>query len=207
MNSLELQTFTLGELYTNSYVVYDKETRNAFIIDAPCPFDAVTQFIKNEKLNVAFLLLTHGHFDHIGGLRDQTISFGVHKDDEQFLKNSVMNGSIYFNSSVKVDRGADFFLKEGTSLKFDSFTMDILHTPGHTPGSVCIKIDKWLFSGDTIFLSAVGRTDIALGSHETLMNSIKDKILVLPKDTIIYPGHGAPTTIGREIKENPFLKD
>jgi len=207
MNNLELQTFTLGELYTNSYVVYDKETRNAFIIDAPWPFGAVTQFIKNEKLNVVFLLLTHGHFDHIGGLRDQPFSFAIHKDDEQLLKNSVMNGSIYFNSSIKVDRGVNFFLKEGTPLEFGSSVLNVLHTPGHTPGSVCIKIGKWLFSGDTIFLSAVGRTDIALGSHETLMNSIKDKILVLPKDTIIYPGHGSPTTIEKEIKDNPFLKD
>jgi len=207
MNNLDLKIFALGELYTNSYVVYDKETRNAFIIDAPWPFDAVTQFIKNEKLNVSFLLLTHGHFDHIEGLRDQSFSFAVHKDDEQFLKNSVMNGSIFFNSSVKVDRDADFFLKEGTPLEFDSLVLDILHTPGHTPGSVCIKIDKWLFSGDTIFLGAIGRTDIALGSHETLMKSINDKVVVLPKDTIIYPGHGAPTTIEREIEENPFLKD
>ncbi|MFA5271242.1 MAG: MBL fold metallo-hydrolase [Candidatus Omnitrophota bacterium] len=207
MNNLDLKTFALGELYTNCYVVYDKETRDTFIIDAPWPFDTVSQFIAKEKLNVIFLLLTHGHFDHIGGIRDLSYPFAAHKDEDQLLKSSVMNGSIYFNSSVKVDRDVDFFLKEGEPVNFGRLVIDVLHTPGHTPGSVCIKIGKWLFSGDTIFLSAIGRTDIALGSHETLMKSIKDKILVLPKDTIIYPGHGAPTTVEKEIKDNPFFKD
>ncbi|MFA6281190.1 MAG: MBL fold metallo-hydrolase [Candidatus Omnitrophota bacterium] len=206
MKNLGLKTFALGVLGTNSYVVYDKETRNAFIIDAPWPFDEINQFIEKEKLNVIFLLLTHGHFDHIGGLRGQFFPFAVHKDDDQLLKNSVMNGSIYFNSSVKIDRDANFFLEEKTPIKFDSFALDILHTPGHTPGSVCIKIGNWLFSGDTIFLGTVGRTDTPLGSCESLKKSIDDKIIGLPEDTIIYPGHGAPTTIERELQENPFLK-
>ena len=206
MDNLDLKTFIFGELYTNCYVVYDKKTRSAFIIDVPWPCDEMTHFIEQEALNIEFVLLTHGHFDHIGGLRDLHVPFGIHKDDEQFLKSSVMNGSIYFNSSVQVDRDVHFFLKEGEPVKFGSSLIEVIHTPGHTPGSVCFKIDNSLFSGDTIFFGAIGRTDIALGSYESIIKSINDKILVLPKDMIIYPGHGSPTTVGKEMKDNPFLK-
>ncbi len=207
MNKLGLKIFTLGDLSTNCYIIYDKDKRSAFIVDIPWPCEEAIQFIKQEKLEVNFIALTHGHFDHIWGLYDLHFPFGIHKEDEQLLKSSVMNGSIYFNFSVQIDRKVQFFLEEEKPIEFDSLKLEVLHTPGHTPGSVCLKLDNWLFSGDTIFLGTVGRTDVGLGSHESLIKSIKDKILPLPKDTIVYPGHGGPTTVGKEIEGNPFLKE
>lgn len=206
MNNLELKIFTLGILYDNSYLVYDKETRNAFIVDVPSPFDAVVDFINKEKLNVLFIALTHGHFDHIGSLDDVSFPFCIHRKDAEFLKNPTINGSVLFDLTVDIKRKPAFFLEEKEPLPFDDFKIKIIHTPGHTPGSVCLLLDKWLFTGDTLFYGSVGRTDIPLASQEALIGSIKGKILLLPEDTIVYPGHGQLSTIGEEISSNPFLR-
>lgn len=206
MDNLSLKIFALGELYTNCYVVYDKEKKHAFIVDAPSPSWEVVDFINKEKLNVEFIILTHGHFDHISALSEMPFPFYIHKEDTQLMKNPELNGSTFFSSSVKVGREPVSFLEENKPLTFGNSKIEIFHTPGHTPGSVCIKIDKWLFSGDTLFFGSIGRTDVPLGSYESLIKSIRAKILVLPKDLLVYPGHGESSTIEEEISSNPFLK-
>ena len=205
MANLSLKIFALGELYTNCYVVYDNE-KSAFIVDAPSPSWEVVDFINKERLNIEFIALTHGHFDHISALTEMPFPFYVHKEDVQLIKNSDLNGSTFFNSSIKIEREPVSFLEENKPLVFGDSKIEVFHTPGHTPGSVCIKIGKWLFSGDTLFFGSIGRTDVPLGSYESLIKSIKTKLLVLPKDTVIYPGHGEASTIEEETTSNPFLK-
>ncbi len=206
MPDLSLKVFALGELYTNCYIIYDNKERNAFIVDAPSPSWEVVDFVEKEKLNVEFITLTHGHFDHIGSLSEMPYPFYVHKEDVQLIKNPDLNGSTFFSSSVKVEREPVSLLEENKPLVFGNSKIEIFHTPGHTPGSVCLKIEKWLFSGDTLFFGSIGRTDVPLGSYESLIKSLRAKILTLPKDTVIYPGHGESSTVAEEITSNPFLK-
>ena len=206
MVNFSLKVFALGELYTNCYIVYDNEQKRGFIVDAPSPSREVLDFINKEKLNIEFIALTHGHFDHINALSEMSFPFYMHKEDVQLLKNPDLNGSTFFNSSVKIDREPILLLEENKPLIFDNSKIEIIHTPGHTPGGVCMKIENWLFSGDTLFFGSIGRTDVPLGSYESLIRSIRAKLLVLPKDTVVYPGHGESSTIEDEIVSNPFLK-
>ncbi|HIE35811.1 MAG TPA: MBL fold metallo-hydrolase [Candidatus Omnitrophica bacterium] len=203
MDELELKTFTLGELFTNTYLVFEKEKRRGFLVDVPFPTKEIKEFIQREELKINFILLTHGHFDHIQGLKDFSLPVFIHQKDYSFLEDADLNGSNFFGYSIKISYKKIKFYNH--SLFLGNYPIEIFHTPGHTPGSVAIKIQNWLFSGDTIFFDSIGRTDIPLGSYDLLINSIKEKILKLPLSTLIYPGHGKPTTVERELKDNPFL--
>ena len=174
------------------------------MVDSPAPTDEVKDFIRSQNLEVAFIALTHAHFDHIGGLESYSLPFYLHEEDVALLGDPQVNGSVFFASSIVVEREPRIY-KENVPLYFDSYPIEIIHTPGHTPGSVSLKLGKWLFSGDTLFSDSIGRTDIPLASQDLIIKSIKEKLLVLPLDTIVYPGHGDPTTIAREAKLNPFL--
>jgi glyoxylase-like metal-dependent hydrolase (beta-lactamase superfamily II) len=203
MDGLELKIFTLGELFTNAYLVFEKKSKTGLLIDVPFPSDEIRRFNQKEKLKINFILLTHGHFDHIQGLKDFSLPVFIHQKDYLLLEDADLNGSNFFGYSVKISYKNIKFYNHCLSL--GNHSIQILHTPGHTPGSVAIKIKNWLFSGDTIFFDSIGRTDIPLGSYDLLINSIKEKILKLPPSTLIYPGHGEPTTVERELKHNPFL--
>jgi len=203
MDALTLKTFVLGDLATNSYLLFDPNTKKAFLIDVPCPNDEIEQFISAEGLSLDFCLLTHAHFDHIGAVDKLSCPVYLHSEDTPFLKNPDLNGSSIFGVPFTIQK--DPVLLEETAITLDSFCFEILHTPGHTPGSISIKIGKWLFSGDTVFFDSVGRTDLPLASHEQLIASIKTKILTLSDDTVIYPGHGPATSVEREKTHNPFL--
>ena len=204
MDALAIKTFCLGDLFNNCYLIFDDKSKKAFIIDSPAPTDELINFIQSQNLNIEFIALTHAHFDHIGGLRSLPFPFYIHQDDLQLLKDPQMNGSAFFNSSIMVEKKPRLY-KNNEPLHFDNYSIEVIHTPGHTPGSVSLKLNNWLFSGDTLFLDSIGRTDIPLASQERIIKSIKEKLLVLPSDTTVYPGHGAPTTIAREAKLNPFL--
>ena len=204
MDRLGLKTFIFGGLYNNCYLIFDKESKEAFIIDSPAFGEEIFSFIQSQGLKILFIALTHAHFDHIEGLNEFSVPFYVHKDDAPFLKDPNLNGSVFFSGNVVIDKIPNLYQEE-KPLYFGEYPIEVIHTPGHSPGSVSLKLNKWLFSGDTIFLNSIGRTDIPLASGDVLIKSIKEKILILPSDTIVYPGHGDSTTVEKEKADNPFL--
>ncbi|MCF7869531.1 MAG: MBL fold metallo-hydrolase [Candidatus Omnitrophica bacterium] len=202
MVKLDLKVFPSGPLDTNNYLLFNKQSRKACIIDLSSSSGQLFDFLRKEKIKVDFVLLTHAHFDHIGGLRNTDFPFYLHKKDLVLLSDPEKNGSFFFTDLIAVERKPHIY-KE--SLNFSGLKIDVIHTPGHTPGSVSLKLDNWLFSGDTLFRQAIGRTDIPLASGEELIKSIKEKILILPNETIVYPGHGPSTILGQEKETNSFL--
>jgi glyoxylase-like metal-dependent hydrolase (beta-lactamase superfamily II) len=206
MDELTLKKFTLGALGTNAYLIIDEKAKKAFLIDTPDGSEKIKEFIVKEKLSLDFIILTHGHFDHIAGLDNFDCPVYIHVDDKPCLDDAGLNGSEFFSRPITIKKEAKA-LEDGSSLSFQASVLNIIHTPGHTPGGICIKLNNWLFSGDTLFFDSVGRTDLPYGSHDSLIKAIKQKIMVLPPDTVVYPGHGPKTTVGREKESNQFLQD
>jgi hydroxyacylglutathione hydrolase len=205
MKEIKLKVFELGALYTNSYLIYSGDSKKGVLIDAPEGTEIVLEFIHRERITIEEVLLTHGHFDHIGGLEVfQECPFYIHSLDAAALKDSRRNGSAFFDHPIVIVRKPHLY-DDDLSLSFENSSFKILHTPGHTPGSVSILYKKWLFSGDTIFLNSIGRTDFPLSSQEDILSSIENEIFTLPPDTVIYPGHGSSTTVEREKTSNPYL--
>ncbi|MBU2044822.1 MAG: MBL fold metallo-hydrolase [Candidatus Omnitrophica bacterium] len=205
MDELTLEVFISGPLLNNCYLVFDPGSKAGCLIDSPWDHQEVTAFLKKKNIEIVFLLLTHGHFDHIQSLDYFNCPFYIHRQDSRLIEDSRLNGSSFFDQPMSSSKKANFYSER--PLSFGGQAIEVIHTPGHTPGSVSLKINKWLFSGDTLFFDSVGRTDVPLASQEQLMNSIGKKLLTLPEETLVYPGHGQKTTIGREKKYNPFLLD
>lgn len=197
-----------GMIAANEYVIWD-ETKNAAFIDAGDPLDKVKKIVDDNGLNVKYIILTHVHYDHICGLDAQRTQYPqakvlCHEGDKDFFENPYANASLLFGSGAKF-KGADGTLKDGDVLELSPGNkLEIISTPGHTPGSVCIKAGKTLFTGDTLFCGNFGRTDLGYGSTAELSNSI-DLLYSMDGDLIVEPGHGTRTTIERERRENPFL--
>lgn len=204
MKEIVLKTFILGGLYNNCYVIFDKESKKGFIVDAPAESDPVKEFIRKEALDILFLVITHGHFDHIASIDTFSQKYYLHSADKPFLEDSRLNGSSYFDFPLTVN-SKPLPIEDGTVLNFCSYEILVLHTPGHTPGSISLHFRDWIFSGDTLFSHSIGRTDVPLGSQDVLIASIKEKILTLLPETIVYPGHGPATTVEKERETNPFL--
>jgi len=201
----KLKIFVLGNLGNNAYLLYDELTKEALLIDVPKPSLDIKRFLHKNGLNLKFVLLTHGHFDHIEGFDGFNVPFFIHPNDEEFLTDPRINASLFCGAPVVIRDKPQ--LLDSDKLFFGNTKIDVIHTPGHTPGSVCFKIGDWLFSGDTLFFHSVGRTDIPFASHADIIASIKNKLLILDPGTIVYPGHGGHTTIGEEERNNPFLQE
>ena len=209
-NKLCLNIFSIGELATNAYVIFDAKTKKCFVVDCPKPIDEYRDFIQGKGLDLEFVIFTHGHFDHINGLeeflKEFPVSFYIHKSDASLLVNPTENGSLLFDLSAPVlVKQKPIFCEGGGEISFGKHKLKIIHTPGHTQGGISIKMGERLFSGDTLFYHSVGRTDLLFGDAEQLKNSIKNKIFTLNPKIAVYPGHGEKTSIGEEIKNNPFV--
>jgi len=211
MRLMEIYSIEVGPVLTMSYVVYDKLTKDAIIIDVPLQSHRLLyDFIKQKGLKVHGILLTHSHWDHTADVPELmkllNVPIYIHQSDEYRLLEP-KKYSVFELSFKLLPFPADKYLKDAEELSFGSLQFSILHTPGHTEGSICIyfKNDKTVFSGDTLFNMSVGRTDLLGGNWDTLYNSIKNKLLVLPDTTDVYCGHGESTTIGLERQYNPFL--
>ena len=191
------------DIYTNVYVIADEETKDGIVIDPGGAIDKVYNYIENMQIKLKYIILTHCHADHIAGLKNLLSYYPkakviVHEEDRLGLTDSSINMCEHVgvpNNFIE----ADIVVKDMDWIKFGSLAGRIIHTPGHTKGSMCILINDALFTGDTLFKRLYGRTDLKTGSEEDMEKSIS-KLLSLPEDTIIYPGHGA-ITIVREEKE------
>ena len=205
-----LKTLLVGELETNCYVLSDEKNKQAMIIDPGGDFPDIEKYILEQNLKVKYIVLTHGHIDHIGALAQlkqmTKAQVMIHKKDSEMLSNPASNLSLFANQPID-SCPADGFLEEGDQVTIGDIKFEVIHTPGHTPGGISLWTDKMIFSGDTIFFRSVGRTDLPGGSWDQLIKSIKQKILTKDDDTVIYPGHGPPTTVGEEKTQNPFLNN
>ena len=203
-----LKTLVVGLLETNCYILGDEKTKDAVVIDPGEEFEEIDKQLKVSGLKVKYIVLTHGHFDHTGALARLRESTGaeilIHAEDASMLSSSGQAQPFLLDSGAE-PCAADRTLKEGDKIRFGEATLEVLHTPGHTPGGISLVTDKMIFTGDTLFCGSVGRTDLAGGSFSKLIDSIKGKLLAKEDDYLIYPGHGPATSIEDERKQNPFL--
>lgn len=206
---MQIERFIVGMVGTNCYVVSNEETSECFLVDPGAYSDKVIAYIREHELKPQAILLTHGHFDHIMGLdgvlREFPIPVYAQEEEEILLKDASYNASVSYGPAYTFS-GASY-IKDGQILELAGMTIRAIHTPGHTIGGCCyyIESEHVLFSGDTLFHDSVGRTDFPTGSQSQLVRSIWEKLLGLPEETVVCPGHMSETTIGHEKKYNPFL--
>ena len=205
-----LEKIVVGPFEVNCYIFGDDQTKEVVVVDPGEEFPLIWEKIQEGKYKVQGIVLTHGHADHIGAvaeLKNMTQApIYIHPEDKDMLTDPKLNRSIYFGFSITAPP-ADKLLKEGDILKIGNVSLKVIHTPGHTPGGVCLEYDKILFSGDTLFAGSIGRTDFPGSSFRSLIDSIKKKLLILPNEIEIFPGHGPSSTIGDERVSNPFLQE
>lgn len=184
-----------------AYIVMDEDTKDAFIVDPGGNGELIEAEVKALDADIKYILITHGHFDHVGAVEyiaDKfNVPFYISKEDEEWIsKDNYVFGNL---------RKADGYLSEGDSLKIGNKDVKVISTPGHTPGGLCFLVGKDLFTGDTLFRGSVGRTDFPGGNSVALISSIKKKLVPLEDDIRVYPGHGDSSTIGFEKEINPYL--
>lgn len=191
-----------GSYMTNCYIVIDETTNESIVIDPGDDAKRLLEEFDKTHSHLNFIILTHGHADHTAAVAEFKNKYNVDvymskKDSELIGKEEYMFGNH--------DENANKFVKDGDTLKFGSKSIKCIETPGHTPGGMCYLIEDFLFSGDTLFNSSIGRTDFPGGDYAVIINSIKNKLMVLNDTVKVYPGHGEATTIGFERQSNPFL--
>ena len=210
---MKVKAFNNNDMGQNNYLYYDENGGEGFLIDAGCSDADISEleaFVTENNIYVVAILLTHGHYDHIIGVHKvkQVTSADVycHEAEKDTLESAKLNHSAMFGIGVEVTPDCTFIDGDALYLHDEAAIFKVLHTPGHTPGSVCFydEANGNLFSGDTLFKGTVGRTDLPRGSHADLIKNLKEKLLTLPDDTEVYPGHGESTTIGYEKRYNPF---
>ncbi len=201
---------------TNAWLIAPERGGPAVVIDAPPDADGIARFLAEQDLTPVALLVSHGHVDHVGGAgtvaRRYAVSAYVHPDDEFLYADPAAQLRQLWGYEIPGDYApAEHweFLEHGTSLEFAGIDFDVLHTPGHTPGHCCFYVaaEGVLFSGDQLFAGSIGRTDLPGGDYDTLMTSMRDRIVPLDPATDVFPGHGPTTTLAVELATNPFLQE
>ncbi len=210
----QIKSFTFNPVQENTYLLYN-EHNECIIIDPGCYFDAekeeLKSFIANHKLQPKILLNTHCHLDHVFGNKfiaeEFKLTLNTHHLEKEILEMAPTSG-LMFNLPFDNYQGGVVYLEEGDFVTLREDKLEVIHAPGHSPGSICFYCEKqhFIIGGDVLFKNSIGRTDLPYGSHESLLKNIKEKLFKLPSDVKVYPGHGTETTIGQEIKENPFLQ-
>lgn len=205
-----LRTLSVGMNQTNCYIVAAADTRRAVVIDPGDEGDRIVGDIERNALDVRYVLLTHAHFDHIGGVArvvDVTgARLGIHPNEQPLL--AARGGASLWGLSVEASPPPDVDLSDGQTIEVGTLELQVLFTPGHSPGGVTFYEANHgvAFVGDLLFSRGVGRTDLPGGDHSKLMHSIKEVIFGLPDETVVYPGHGPETTVGEEKRSNPWVR-
>lgn len=203
-----IKSVVVGPFASNCYIVGSEATREGMIIDPGADAGKILETVNKLGLNIKLIVLTHGHIDHIGALKEVREATGaevcIHTADSRFIQEKPM--TTIFGSTYPSLSAPDRLLQGGDSIDLGDLHFLVLHTPGHTLGGICLLGHGVVFAGDTLFNYGIGRTDFPGGSYSQLMNSIYTKLTILPDNTVVYPGHGPETTIGTERRANPFLR-
>lgn len=209
---LKIDRLELGPVQTNCYIV-SNQNKECLIFDPGEESERIKKLLKQKNLKPVAILLTHAHFDHIGAVDELRDAYGVpvylHEQEKEWLGNANLNGSGKYPTLPDYRlKDADFLLSDEKVLTVGDFSMELYHTPGHSPGSVSFvfRDDHFAIVGDTLFLGSIGRTDLVGGNTDRLLKSIRESLLTLPDGTFLFPGHGLDTTPEREAATNPFLK-
>ena len=192
-----LHTIVIEPTDTNCYIFGSKKTRKAAIIDPGGEGEKIKKLLTKENLVPEFIVNTHGHIDHIGANSDFDLPVYIHKSDANFLTNPFLNLAVFYGN-LKKSPAASRVLEDGDDVVISDLTLKVIHTPGHTPGGISLKYDSIVFTGDTLFASGIGRTDFPYSSTKDIMHAINKRLFALDDETIVFPGHGARTTIGNE---------
>ncbi len=204
------RTLHLGPLDNNTYLIVDVATRATAVVDVGFEPAAVIEAVRGAGLDVRYLLNTHAHYDHAAGMREVQEALGgeyrLHPADRPLLDRLAEQGAAFgFPAARPPDVVVD--LRDGERLALGEESLEVLHTPGHSPGGVCFRWGDWLWVGDTLFAGSIGRTDLPGGSFEQLERAIRTRLFPLGDDLHAFPGHGPATTLGHERRENPFVGD
>ncbi len=204
-----IRKLEVGPIMANCFILGCENTKEAVVIDPGDDADRILMALAKEELTVKYLINTHGHFDHVGAnkrMKETTAApIAIHPGDAPMLT-ELSRSAAMFGLSAENSPEADQLLKDGDEIVFGDITLKVIHTPGHSPGGVCLYTPGHLFAGDTLFAGSIGRTDLPGGDYDTLISSIKTKLLGLDEDTVVYTGHGPETSIGNEKRMNPFLR-
>lgn len=206
-----IETISVGFFQSNVFILGDDRTGGGIIIDPGDEAERILKLLKENALDLKYILLTHGHIDHVGAVKELKDATGakvvMHKEDMFLYENLQRQAALFYMDSPAVTE-IDILLDEDEcEVMLGDIKCTVIHTPGHSPGSVCYYFPDMIFTGDTLFKDGVGRTDLWGGSYEALVDSIRGILLNLDDAIKVYPGHGPETTIGREKRENPFLKE
>ena len=204
-----MEPLVVGPLFSNCYIVWDDREKKGAIIDPGDEADKILITVNELGIDINYILATHGHFDHVGAVaslkRELKVEFIAHMDDFFFIQNGE-NAARRWGFNIEQPPKPDKFIEDGDIIQIGNFMLEVLHTPGHSPGGVSFLQNGMVFCGDTLFQGGIGRTDFRKGSFEELVKSIKTRLYTLPDDTIVYTGHGPITTIGEEKSYNPFVR-
>ncbi len=206
---MDIKKFVLGQLENNVYLITDENTKKAVLIDAAQYSDEILKYVSDNGIKVEYILLTHGHFDHIAGLNELKAALkakAVINENDLTISNNLNEFTRLFGVPDAEVPQYEMFVNDNDVINVGNMVIKVIFTPGHTQGGVCYMIDDKLFSGDTLFKDTVGRTDLFGGSLEKLSASVKDKLFKLDDNITVYPGHGPITTIGYEKKNNEILR-
>ena len=206
---MALYVLPYGIFESNTYIISDDSSKACVVIDCGVEPEKILDMVGRNGLSVKYIILTHGHFDHIYHVKNLKEKTGaqvcIHEAELNLYQNPMLNGSRMFGAGRDVETVApDILLKDGQKLQAGDMTLEIIHTPGHSPGSICILCDGMLFSGDTLFQLSIGRTDFPGGNPEAMEASLHNKLFTLDENIVVYPGHGPKTTIGYEKENNPY---
>ena len=206
-----VEKMVVGPLSTNCYLVACENGKEAMIIDPGDEAEVILKRVKELGLDIILIVLTHGHADHVAALKGvkeaTTAEVAIHEADAGSLNSAHLKMLLFIHGRRQGTPGSDRALRDGECIEVGNLNFTVLHTPGHTKGGICLYGEGVLFSGDTLFNYGIGRADLPGSSPVELMESIHGKLLPLPDEVVVYPGHGPATTIGAERRGNPFLQN